>query len=156
LVAGRNEEVFEGIRTLIVEQLELGSQIRCDKTSMQDLITGKDPKTCATAKRLIKDAAAVVVIKDKDEVVAAVEGNNKFSGLVGVDLACGRVDECSKAMIGACIGRVAGWPGVVIVIGRCECGHDGGAGRWLRRALVSPSFVQMAFDHGDQSGRILG
>ncbi len=62
-----------------------------------------DAGTGATTKCLNKDAVAVVVIEDKDVVVAVVGGYDKLACLVGVDLTSGRVDKRREATVGASV-----------------------------------------------------
>ena len=82
--------------------------------------------TGATAHGFNQDAVTVVVVYDKNVIVARAGRDNEFAGLIGVDLSGGAVGDGSKTVVRACITGVA--DGETIGRGRFREGVDGVVG----------------------------
>ena len=67
-----------------------------------------------------------------------------------MDLPRSRINDGRETIVGAFVEQVTG--GKQIGVG----GRVGGAGGFLGRSLVLPSLIEVAFDHRDGGGRILG
>ena len=53
---------------------------------MEDFVAGKNARPSLALNGFSNDAVAVVIIEDKNKIVAGIGGNDKSSGLVCVDL----------------------------------------------------------------------
>ena len=86
---GRSEKTFQSSSAFVVQLMELGAQAGVDQTCVQDLECGKHARTSATAHRLFKYTVAVVIVDDQHVIIAGAGRNDKFSGLVRMDLPSG-------------------------------------------------------------------
>jgi hypothetical protein len=83
------EERFEGFRTFVVESVELGSEARIHKASVDELEGAQEAFGHAIAERLHKDVVTVVVVNHHHIIVAVTGRSNKTTSLIAVDLASG-------------------------------------------------------------------
>ena len=80
---------------------------------MNDLESGKDARSSATAHRFDEDTVAVVIIDNHDVVTACAGRDDKFASLVGMDLARGGFEHGSVAVMGPGVACFAGRKGIV-------------------------------------------
>jgi hypothetical protein len=103
-----NEELFESNGAFVVESLELGAEPGSDKPCMQYFVPGQDAWAGTTAEGFDEYAITVIVVEDKDVVVAAVGRDDELASLISVDLASERwFDKSGETVMGASVGRVA-------------------------------------------------
>lgn len=104
------------------------------------------------------DGVAVIVIEQKDVVVASAGGDGEFSCLVTVDLAMGG-SCCSKTPVGPVIGLFRNWEGIQVwCIHGASCCRVRWVERWWSRGrglLVLAGLVKAAFGCGNGLRRML-
>jgi hypothetical protein len=81
------QEVFEELRGIVVEAMKLGTEAVALEKAKNCFIGGFDGGLLAIWYWLSMDGVAVVVIEDKDVVVATGGRHNEAAGLVGTYLA---------------------------------------------------------------------
>ena len=96
------KEFFEGGAAFVVEAMEARAEAGADEASMEDAEGVKDGLGGAGLHGFREDGVAVVIVEDKDIVVAGAGWDDEFAGLVGVGLAGG--DEGRETEMGACAG----------------------------------------------------
>ena len=95
------------IRSKFPRAMQVGLEAGSDKAGVQDPKSRKDAMAGATAHRLNQNAIAVALVEHEDTVVSGAGSDNKFAGLVGVNLAGGWRDHGSKTMMSKVIVGVA-------------------------------------------------
>ena len=112
------EEFLEDRRALIVEALELGAKASFAKLGVDGLECREDGLGGPCFHWFGKDAIAVVVVKDKQVVVAIAGGGHELAGLISVDLTSW-FERGDEAVVGWFGSDETG--GVIIfgVVGRC-------------------------------------
>jgi len=118
---------LEGTGGFIVKALEFGAESCGAKAVVGNLKSGKNGIGMSVFERNSDDAIAVIVIHNKDVIVAGTRGCNKFAGEIHVSLSCG-LHHGSKAHVGA--GTMVDGRGKASSVG------DGGAGVALERCDV--------------------
>jgi hypothetical protein len=152
-----DKKFFQCDGALVVESLELGTEAGGGEGGMELLVAGEDDGAGAVPEGLGEDGVAVVVVEDKQIIVAVAGGRYEATGLISVDLACGFHDGC-VADVATLIGGIAGGKDIV---------GEGrwlgiGSGRWRRRGtwvfsggtLVFPGLVHVAFNHSGGLRRV--
>ena len=125
---------------------------------MNELEGGEDTRACATAQRFDENAVAVVIIDNKDVIVAGTGCVDKFTGLVGVNLTGdGFNDGGVTRMMQAYILWVAGWERISRLRSRgVAVGNE--VGWWgsdlFGRVLVFTCLIEVSFYHGDGRRRM--
>lgn len=94
---------------------------------MDNFVAIKDGGASAIFEGLSEDAIAVVVIADKQVIVAVAGWCNESSSLIGVYLAS-RFHDRGVAEVGAFVGRCACWCNVVVGFGSRGSCRVGGLG----------------------------
>ncbi len=122
-----HHKFLEGMGGFIVKALELGVESRGAKVVVGNLKSGKNGIGTSVFERNSDDAIAVIVIHNKDVIVAGTRGCNEFAGEIHVSLSCG-LHHRGKAQVG--VGTlVNGW-------GKASSVGDGEAGVALGRRDV--------------------
>ena len=71
---------------------------------MENLAAGQDARAGAIAEWFNQDTVAVVIVEDKDVIVAAVGCDNKPACLVRMDLSRGRLSDGGETVMSANVG----------------------------------------------------
>jgi len=95
-----HHKFLEGMGGFIVKALEFGAESRGAKAVVGNLKSSKNGVGASVFERNSDDAIAVIVIHNKDVIVAGTRGCNKFAGEIHVSLSCG-LHHRGKAQVGA-------------------------------------------------------
>ena len=103
-------ENFSKQRSIRCPSDGVGGQAGVDQTCVHNLECGKNARTSATRHRLYKYAVDVEILNDQHVIIAGSGGrNDKFSGLVRMDLPCGRFENGGETVMRALIDVVGEW-----------------------------------------------
>jgi hypothetical protein len=91
--------------------LELGSETGGYEVCVEELKRTEDARAGTIVHRFHEDAVAVVIVDDKNVVVAGTGCNDETTRLVAMDLASCRCTDSREAMVGAIVVWVAGGKG---------------------------------------------
>ncbi len=95
-----HHKILEGMEGFIVKVLEFGVESHGTKAVVGNLKSGKNGIGVSVFERNSDDAIAVIVIHNKDVIVARTRGCNEFVSEIHVSLSCG-LHHRGKAQVGA-------------------------------------------------------
>jgi len=131
-----HHKFLEGMGGFIVKALEFGAESRGTKAVVGNLKSSKNGICTSIFERDSDDAIAVIVIHNKDVIVAGTRGCNEFASEIHVSLSCG-LHHGGKAHVG--VGTMVNGGGKALSVG------DGGTGVALERhdVLLEWRFCQV-------------